>query len=96
MGRLRDMAALVLPLCLVAPRAVPRTASDSVPRNCLDSFLPRPDRLDTQVIAATGAKIALGRMLFFESRLSSSGCLAGHGRHDLRPHGADNGFREGW
>jgi cytochrome c peroxidase len=92
MGRLHVMAALVLPLCLVVPRAggaPPRAASDSIPRDYLDSFLPLPDRFDTQANPATRAKIALGRMLFFDRRLSGNGRLACHGCHDLQAFGAD-------
>lgn len=56
MGRLQVMAACAFPLC----------ASASIPRDYLDSFLPLPDRFDTPANPATGAKIALGRTLFWE------------------------------
>jgi cytochrome c peroxidase len=92
MGSLRVMAALVLALCLSAPRvggAPPRAAGDGVPRDYLDSFLPLPERFDTTANPATDAKIALGRMLFFDRRLSQNGRLACHGCHDLKAFGAD-------
>jgi cytochrome c peroxidase len=86
------MAALAL--SLFAPGAPvdgapPRTASDGLPRDYFDSFLPLPDRFDTEANPATDAKIALGRILFFDRRLSANGRLACHGCHDLAAFGAD-------
>jgi cytochrome c peroxidase len=47
-------------------------------------LLPLPDRFDPQNNPATDAKIALGRILFYDRRLSENGRLACHGCHDLR------------
>jgi cytochrome c peroxidase len=59
-------------------------AKPGIPRDYLDSFLPLPERFDTPANPATDAKIALGRMLFFDRRLSENGHLACHGCHDLK------------
>jgi cytochrome c peroxidase len=61
----------------------------SIPRDYLDSFLPLPARYDTASNAATDAKIALGRMLFFDPRLSRNHRLACAGCHDLGRYGDD-------
>jgi len=64
-------------------------AKHGIPGDYLDSFLPLPERFDTPENPATDAKISLGRMLFFERRLSQNGRLACHGCHDLKGFGAD-------
>jgi cytochrome c peroxidase len=66
-----------------------RPGEPGIPADYLDSFLPLPERFDTRANPATEAKIALGRMLFFDPRLSQNGRLACHGCHDLARFGAD-------
>jgi cytochrome c peroxidase len=76
-------------LALLAGAAPPRHEAQPIPRDYFDSFLPLPQRFDSAANPATEAKIALGRMLFFDGRLSRNGRLACHGCHDLRRFGAD-------
>ncbi|MGE5182980.1 MAG: cytochrome-c peroxidase [Acidobacteriota bacterium] len=52
-------------------------------------FAPLPARFDTRANPATPAKIALGRMLYFEPRLSKSQNLSCASCHDLTAGGAD-------
>ena len=72
-----------------AGEPVPALAKHGIPSDYLDSFLSLPERFDTPANPATDAKIALGRMLFFDRRLSENGRLACHGCHDLKGFGAD-------
>ncbi len=53
-------------------------------------FAPLPARFDTRANPATPAKIALGRMLYFEPRLSKNQQLSCASCHDLSAGGADN------
>jgi cytochrome c peroxidase len=69
--------------------APPRPAGPAIPPDYLDSFLPLPARFDVAGNPATDAKIALGRQLFFDPRLSQNRRLACAGCHDLRDFGAD-------
>jgi cytochrome c peroxidase len=72
-----------------AGEPAPTPAKHGIPGDYFDSFLPLPERFDTPENPATDAKIALGRMLFFDRRLSQNGRLACHGCHDLNGFGAD-------
>jgi cytochrome c peroxidase len=92
MPAMRALAVFALAACALASRAgeaPPHAASDSIPRDYLDSFLPLPERFDTPTNPASDAKIALGRILFFDPRLSENGRLACSGCHDLAAYGAD-------
>ena len=64
-------------------------AEPGIPRDYFDSFLPLPGRFDTPANTPTGAKIALGRQLFFDPRLSRNGRLSCASCHDLQAFGAD-------
>jgi cytochrome c peroxidase len=61
----------------------------AIPADYFDSFLPLPRRFDTAANPATEAKVALGRVLFFDPRLSRNGRLSCHDCHDLARFGAD-------
>ena len=50
---------------------------------------PIPARVESQQNPLTPAKIALGRMLFFEKRLSRAGDVSCNTCHDLRKYGVD-------
>jgi cytochrome c peroxidase len=91
-GALRGVAlALQLAVAVASWAGDPglRPSNTSIPADYLDSFLPLPDRFDVARNAATDAKIALGRQLFFEPRLSKNQRLACAGCHDLDNFGAD-------
>ena len=64
-------------------------AEPEIPRDYFDSFLPLPGRFDTPANAPTGAKVALGRQLFFDPRLSRNDSLSCASCHDLQAFGAD-------
>jgi len=92
MSALRGVALTVLSSIAVASGAggaPPRPAEAPIPRDYFDSFLPLPDRFDVAGNPATNAKIALGRQLFFDRRLSGNQRLACAGCHDLGNFGAD-------
>jgi len=72
-----------------AANAQPRPSDSAIPSDYLDSFLPLPERFEIAHNPATDAKIALGRQLFFDPRLSRNGRLACAGCHDLGDFGAD-------
>jgi cytochrome c peroxidase len=87
MIRLAWAVTLALAATAAGGDAVP--GADAIPPDYLDSFLPLPDRFDTAANPATPAKVALGRVLFFDPRLSRNGRLACHDCHDLARFGAD-------
>jgi cytochrome c peroxidase len=92
MSALRGAALTALSAFTVASwagGAPPAPADPTTPRDYLDSFLPLPARFDVAWNPATDAKIALGRQLFFDRRLSGNRRLACAGCHDLRNFGAD-------
>jgi cytochrome c peroxidase len=66
-----------------------RSPDPTIPLDYFDSFLPLPERFDVARNPATDAKIALGRQLFFDRRLSKNQRLACSGCHDLENFGAD-------
>jgi cytochrome c peroxidase len=69
--------------------APPRPTDPAIPPDYFDSFLPLPARFDTARNPASDAKIALGRRLFFDPRLSENRRLSCAGCHDLQNFGAD-------
>jgi len=83
MGPVGGRAAAALGLASLLLGSAESSEIESVPADYLDSFLPLPARFDTLVNPATAAKIALGRMLFFDPRLSRNDRLSCHGCHDL-------------
>ena len=92
MGRLRGMAAWAPAAWLMAAwagGAAPPAANDWIPRDYLDSFLTLPDRFDTPQNAAADAKIALGRMLFFDPILSRDNTISCASCHDPKAGFAD-------
>ena len=89
---LRAVAAAALAAWAMASWASetrPRPDEGPIPRDYLDSFLPLPERFDTPANPATEAKVALGRQLFFDRRLSDNGRIACAGCHDLQRFGDD-------
>ena len=69
-----------------APRTVPSELDIAQVRTI---FAPLPSRFDTPANPATPAKIALGRMLYFDPRLSKAQELSCASCHDLQRGGAD-------
>ena len=67
-------------------------------RHGMAAFAPLPADFATAANATTPAKIELGRLLFFETRLSANGRLSCNSCHDLASYGVDHettssGFR---
>jgi cytochrome c peroxidase len=91
MSALRSAALTLLSAFAVVSWAgsAARHAGTAIPRDYFDSFLPLPDRFDVAGYPATDARIALGRQLFFDRRLSRNRRLACAGCHDLQAFGAD-------
>jgi cytochrome c peroxidase len=88
--RLRSaVAAGLAGLAIMARAAEAAPGGDAIPPDYFDSFLPLPARFDTPGHPATAAKIALGRALFFDPRLSVNGRVSCHDCHDLARFGAD-------
>jgi len=90
-GVLRNLVVITLSVLAVASWAgsAGEPPDPTIPRDYFDSFLPLPDRFDVARNPATEAKIALGRQLFFDPRLSRNQSLACSGCHDLQNFGAD-------
>jgi cytochrome c peroxidase len=57
----------------------------------LAMFAPLPQEMDTASNPITGAKVELGRMLFYETRLSAGRDISCNDCHDLNRYGADTG-----
>jgi cytochrome c peroxidase len=88
--RLRStVAAVVAGSAIAAWAGDAATGPDAIPADYFDSFLPLPARFDDAANPASGAKVALGRALFFEPRLSRNGRISCHDCHDLARFGAD-------
>jgi cytochrome c peroxidase len=85
---LRGLAPAALAALAVATWAG-ETVDSLIPPDYFDSFLPLPTRFEIARNPATDAKIALGRQLFFDPRLSENRRLACVGCHDLQNFGAD-------
>lgn len=62
-----------------------------IPFAKLSSFAPLPPAATSPSNPLTGEKIALGRMLYFEPRLSRSQTLSCNSCHDLAKYGVDEG-----
>jgi cytochrome c peroxidase len=77
-------ALAAMALAAWAGAAPPRREATAIPPDYLDSFLPLPERFDTPANRTTQAKVALGRALFFDRRLSQNGSLSCHDCHDLK------------
>jgi cytochrome c peroxidase len=87
-GPLRGVA-LAVPFAVAVAAWAGDPALGPIPPDYLDSFQPLPDRFDVAGNPATDEKIALGRQLFFDARLSENRRLACAGCHDLNNFGAD-------
>ncbi|MCX6552755.1 MAG: c-type cytochrome [Acidobacteria bacterium] len=69
------------------PAAPPAPAVDAA---ALQAFAPLPDAVPAATGAASEDRITLGRMLFFEPRLSKSQKISCNSCHDLATYGVDN------
>jgi cytochrome c peroxidase len=88
--RLRSsIAAMVAGSAMAAWAGDAPPGPGAIPSDYFDSFLPLPPRFDTEATPATEARVALGRALFFDPRLSRNGRIACHDCHDLARFGAD-------
>lgn len=73
-------------------------AQTNVDRSRLAAFKPLPEVMDAAANPLTDEKVALGRMLYFETRLSKGKDISCNSCHDLNTFGADgapvsDGFR---
>jgi cytochrome c peroxidase len=76
-------------LASAAATMPPARDAAAIPRDYFDSFLPLPERYEIASNPATDAKIALGRRLFFDPRLSENRRLSCASCHDLDRFGDD-------
>jgi cytochrome c peroxidase len=74
-------AALMLPGCSKKPVGVDETK--------LSMFAPLPDSVPAKVAGPAAERVALGRMLYYEPRLSRSQTISCNSCHDLAKHGVD-------
>lgn len=77
---------LVLPLLLVPLQA----QSPEIPERQLRMFKPLPEVMASETNPVTDAKVYLGRMLYFENRLSKSHQFSCNSCHLLDKYGVDN------
>jgi cytochrome c peroxidase len=87
--------ALALPLLLLAstpraadPKGTP-AAKDAVEQHILDVFTPLPARFESDKNPTTADKVALGRMLYYDTRFSRNHDLSCNSCHDLAKFGVD-------
>ncbi len=89
---LRSFAVLAACAMLAAGcRAAPREAAVQVDTASLAMFAPLPDEMGSTDHPVTEAKIALGRMLYYETRISKHGNQSCNSCHHLEDFGADTG-----
>jgi cytochrome c peroxidase len=87
------LALIALAGCQTARRA----DSPRVDPASLKAFAPIPDAMEAQANAITGEKVALGRMLYYEPRLSRGQDVSCNSCHPLDHYGADgNATSEGY
>jgi cytochrome c peroxidase len=85
------VAALVTAACGREPAAPPvEQPKITIDPSELTAFAPLPDAVPAADGAATEDLVALGRMLFFEPRLSKSQKISCNSCHDLATYGVDN------
>lgn len=77
---------LVITLSLVSAGSL---AAAEIPAARLKMFAPLPAVMDSKSNPVTEAKVNLGRMLYFDKRLSKSGKFSCNSCHDLAKYGAD-------
>jgi cytochrome c peroxidase len=84
------LALLSASVLLSAP-PLAAAVDDALIRQANQFFRPLPDRLaDPAENPATPEKVALGKMLFYEPRLSKSGAISCNSCHNLATFGVDN------
>jgi cytochrome c peroxidase len=84
------LAALAVACSKAAPPAPPAPAPDaSIDPASLQVFAPLPDGVPAPHGASSDAMVALGRMLYFEPRLSKSQKISCNSCHDLATYGVD-------
>ncbi len=86
---LKTFAALAA--CVLAALACARDATVRVDPAQLALFAPLPDEMSSADNPVTEAKVALGRMLYYETRISRRGNQSCNSCHDLAAFGADTG-----
>lgn len=74
----------------VAATAAPTAAPLAIDKSDLDLYKALPAQFDNQENEITEAKITLGRMLYFENRLSLGQDVSCNSCHDLSKYGVDN------
>ena len=75
--------------CGKQPPPPPAQATPAIDQAALDAFAPLPDAVPTAQGPASEAMVNLGRMLFFEPRLSKSQKISCNSCHDLATYGVD-------
>jgi len=78
-------------LLVLGCRPAARQAAVQVDRAQLAQFAPLPDRMNSPDNPVTAEKVALGRRLYFERRLSAGGNQSCNDCHNLANFGADTG-----
>jgi cytochrome c peroxidase len=99
MNRISLAGALVLAVALLpmacssqpvsAPAAAPETQKPSIDKERLAGFAPLPASAPAEAGEPSPAQIALGRMLYYEPRLSKSQQISCNTCHDLANYGID-------
>ena len=91
MTRKSLVALAAVALLAGACRPAPREAAVAVDSNQLALFAPLPDQMGSPDNPVTDAKVALGRLLFYETRISKQGNQSCNSCHHLAAFGADTG-----
>jgi cytochrome c peroxidase len=76
-------------IALAGCHAAPRSASPRIDPANLKAFAPIPDVMPAQANAITGEKVVLGRMLYYDPRLSRAQDVSCNSCHPLDHYGAD-------
>ena len=88
--RTHVIAVAAVTLVAACARSAPEQASARIDPTRLAAFAPLPAVMETPDNALTEPKIALGRMLYYETRLSQDGQHSCNSCHDLAAYGVDH------
>ena len=79
------------PVLILIPAAFLWAAAVEIPASKIGNFVPLPEAVSSPANPTTPEKVALGRMLYFDARLSLSQKVSCNSCHDLAKYGVDNG-----
>ena len=78
------------PVLILIPAAFLWAAAVEIPASKVGNFVPLPEAVSSPANPTTPEKVALGRMLYYDARLSLSQKVSCNSCHDLAKYGVDN------